>query len=415
MKKKWYLRSKYLSLCLGILLVFVVALVVIRVTVLAFVSPQLSEMIKFNEKYKVQMLQDLKALREAPVFPQIAFERNAHEVLQNYIYMEDSSGGEVSGPEEVKSRLRLLMKKYSLSWVRDLKKLSELEKDLSIQKLNTNWVESLMDYDYWSFSANPEIRKVIENAGNSNSINKMTLAASYSVPSMSELTLASAIYVLKAKDKNKAMKVYHHVGILLHSARSLIGNMVAVAHLRAEKTFKEKYRLKDWHLPNDEMLAVYKRVSWGWVGVFNLIYLKGFDEHYNNFLDLRNGFCAAVRERVSYIGGVSDFFENRWPFEISYQLEVRQGRKVMTKMLELCHMTEWSAFNEPTKPGKNPLFMDEESSFLWESILGVNLFVNPSAIPYLRGATGLIIMSVATSNPYSQYKRMLEKETTASE
>ena len=62
------------------------------------------------------------------------------------------------------------------------------------------------------------------------------------------------------------------------------------------------------------MVAAYKRLSWGWIGVFELIFTE-FDNDFRKHLNPRNGMCAGIREKIAYVGGASDFFENGWPFE----------------------------------------------------------------------------------------------------
>ena len=403
-KKKWYLRGEFLSLVGALVLVFLFLIVSTRVGVHFFADPQIEQIRIMDERYKPLVFRDLEALTEQPLFGEITYNKNAQELLGQYLIF-DGANGPVKPLDSDAQRLHDLWVKYTTGWARQMDKLNELEKDVDARKLITDWVGELSRYDHWKMSAAPEIREILEKANEANSLSKIALSASYPYPKMGELSLATAIYVLKAKDKMKAMKVYRHVGQLFHSHRSLIGNMIAVSHLQGEATLKEKFELTHWELPDAELLKTYKRLSWGWMAAFDLIF-REFDNRFRDYLDPRNGMCAAVRERLAYIGGASDFFENSWPFEINYKQEIRAGRKVMAEMLEICHMQEWKAFNEPTMPGKNPVFVDKDLGFQWENLLGVDIHVNPSAIPYLRGAIGMIIMTIATPNPYSQYEKM---------
>lgn len=406
----WYLKPLFLSLVVSVLVILVVLPMIFQMGANYYIEPRLEEIKADRGAYYTLMLEDLEYLKKYPIFSNFTYNNNAQHLLEKYVPFEGAAK-QIADPEWV-SQIEKLRDKYGTKWMSQPEVFANLLNEPEVKGFDTDtWMDQLLEYDHWEISEYPEINEQIKKASSSNSLEKIGIWSSLPIPQYSVLSLLASIHVAKSKDKNAAIKVYRHIAKLMHSSHSLIGNMMAVQHLKNEASLVSQFHIKNWEPIKGDLIEKYKRVSWGWGDVIGQTYLFNFDKRFEPYLKSELGLCAHVQERVADIGGLSDFLEGGWPLEINYKKGMEQGRVFLGQLMDTCHMQEWKVFNQPTLPGENPLFTSKDDQQAFDDFFGFSFFVNSSRVPYIRGSIGAILATIGTPRFNNLYRKLASEES----
>jgi hypothetical protein len=209
------------------------------------------------------------------------------------------------------------------------------EIDLSSQDLS--WMGKLADYDYWDLTSAPPIRAQLE-AMVSGKILPLTYFASAPLPNIGTLVPLAKLRLLKGLKEGKpliALREVRHLARLSYSAEDLVGAMVAVSILSAERTayvravHKGLIKQAAWRPMPDRGRDIFKAVILGAVPFFSPLVP---DEVLSKAFPLGQpmpGACAVIREGTMRMAAIHPHFASRFPLERDFSKKLAYLRKAL--------------------------------------------------------------------------------------
>jgi hypothetical protein len=188
------------------------------------------------------------------------------------------------------------------------------------------------------------------------------------LPDFADLRRWTSLHALRKKDVS-ALKV---AARLAHSTSTLIGAMTAVELFNDARELCQLWNRTDCNLPSPEAVEAYKRLSWAWGAIIKSSLRVPLTEDRLQWVKQEYGACANAAEIALTFASFQDLLAPQWPLESNYSEELNRYRGVLGKILENCHLEEWSGLLEPTDSAHRAL-----------------------SIPYLRRIYGLELLTLS--------------------
>jgi hypothetical protein len=406
----WIWNTRWGGPVLALALIFIVAPIILNLYVGLSLVPKVNHSSSEVVTHFPEILKDLSSLEKDPPFPDLERTKNADTVFTTNL----SFDGNKLEPLNTKGHvtLRSLMDKYK--WASAPAQLKKLAADSQLKTLNTDWVNSLKEFDYWDFSLRSEISSQLDQIPNLNGIARIGVFSALPVPNYMELRQWNVINLLKLHAKGKGMAgmaAYRKSAQLAHSSGTLIGNMVAAAMLKDEHYLMKALGIKKWNPVPLATIETYKRVSWAWAGVLRTPWFGQWSKDFDSHLVPQSGMCAGLLETLNGTSIIQDYLEPQFPFEPHFATDLANARDLHQRLLKKCGLERYTVFLTPTPPGSNPFIIRGRSQLAEVAEIDPisdTVPINWSRVPYLRRAIGLTIMVIAQPN----YMRLYQEKGT---
>jgi hypothetical protein len=217
--------------------------------------------------------------------------------------------------------------------------------------------------------------------------------AAMPTPNYMELRQFAFVHLIKKYKQGEAMAgltVFRKVAELSHTSGDLVGQMAAVAMLKAEMNLVTLTQAYAWPIVDPDRVNAFQRVSWTWAGYLKGTWLTGFPSELEPFLKPQTGLCGGAGEGTASVHGLSDFLEPQFPFEMDFSDVLAASRKLSAKTQEICGLQEFAPLMDRSPASANPLLNQD----LGEKPPG--LFFNPARIPYARRTVAVMLMMIGS-------------------
>lgn len=348
-------------------------------------------------KVMPKFIADLKAIDANPPFPNWSRERNAEPFLSLWVSWEGKDIEKQNTPTH--QALREMFEKYPKAF-NDEAQFLALAEDPLVKKIDTRWMDNLLNFDHWRMTSYPKVQEQLREVKNLNSIARIGVMITLPIPNFMELRQFALVHLIKKHKQGKALEgltVFRKVAELSHTTGSLVGEMVAVAILKAEITWVTLTKAYEWPIVDPDRVNAFQRVSWTWAGYLTAPWLAGFPRELEPFLKPQTGLCGAVGESNTGVHGLSDFLEPQFPFEMDFSDSLAKSRKLSSKTQEICGLQDFSPLMDRAPAAANPL-ISKDSPGLYTLVSGEErpgMFFNPARIPYARRTVAVMLMTIA--------------------
>lgn len=339
---------------------------------------------------------DLKAIDANPPFPNWSRERNAEPMISLWVSWQGK------GMEEQNTlahqTLRQLFEKYPKA-MSDESQFMAFSNDALIEKIDTRWMDNLLNFDHWRITSYPKVQEQLREVKNLNSLGRIGAIASMPVPNFIELRQFAFVHLIKKNKQGEAMaglKVFRKVAELSHTTGTLVGEMVAVAILKAEMNLVTLTKAYTWPIVDPDRVNAFQRVSWTWAGYLKSTWLTGFPSELEPFLKPQTGLCGGAGEGTASVHGLSDFLEPQFPFELDFSDVLAASRKLSAKTQEICGLQEFAPLMDRSPASANPLLNQDLGLTTVSGEKPPGLFFNPARIPYARRTVAVMLMTIGS-------------------
>lgn len=400
-------KNKYKNLIFFIFLVAISIPILTNVIVVHFLIPKIESSYKEMASHFPKILDDLRELDNSPIFMDYKPTKNAQNLISKHISWR-SDAIESPSPQSY-SGLIELFEKYP-KWHSDMIQLKGLQNDPNTYKINTSWMNDLVNYSHWDFSSHPKFKEIFLQASNLNGMDRMNILASTPFPSLIEFRQWGPVFFLQKYRLSRHMEglqIFRKMAQLAYSTHTLTGSMVAVAMLKDEHFFSRNLNTPNWNLVPSARIQTFTRVSWAWVGLVKSTLLRELPASFGLYLKPEAGICAAAWESLIGVAAFYDFLEDKAPFEKGFSQNVEKARSFMKKLFGICNMKQYDVFVSRTPSGANPIFRfgsQHKISSVTSSDQD-SMPINLSRVPYIRRMIVLSLISVASP----EYMRFYEK------
>jgi hypothetical protein len=356
------------------------SLIAVYFFVLFQLNARLVEALAQAQTHYPQLLSDLKNLKGHPPFPASPRTRNAEGLILSRV-------GFVGEPGE--PQLLALFAKHP-DWNKSFAAFQAFAADPEIQRIDARWIRELQPYDFLDANDDPKIRPYWDAVPQASSLDRIALMAARPSPNYGALAKSAAVFLaqeVKAGRTKEGLQAFHKVTELLHSAHGLRTTLLAADQLDLERKLAAGFRLKGWPSVPASLVEAYRQVGWGMMSVYEFQWEKPMPQGFYAFLDPRLGVCAgASPTELHGVLAYQDFFAPRWPLEPNFGPALRQEKKLLQRLVQVCGRPEWSAFLERAEhPGPPKILQHPASRSLREW-------------PFLRRWFGLQLLSASTVN-----------------
>ncbi len=349
-----------------------------------------AELISFLPKIEA----DLKELRANPIFENATRLRNAAPfVVSNLPLLGDNVV-----PTQTSSLQELFSKKFP-NWSSDEKQLAELMIHPDFVNVDVAWIGRLLEFDHLDVTTEEPIAakfKLIPRLGSIERIYTLTY-----IPELdtTALMLIATVHVLRAQTdvaRREALTHFRKVRSLLQSDGTLVGQMAATAMLGRERKLVEILKIQNWKTVSDAEYQRYRRVAWVWPALILLTSSREFPKELEPYLEGRFGACAgAVDSTINGFTALFDFFEPQWPFETSFQTELKRSRDFKERVLIKCGQTAWLPLLRAPEPGVERVAVPKAAEIGDQRL---------HQIPYVRRVLGMLVEAIGGPDRLQPYK-----------
>jgi hypothetical protein len=356
-----------------LLLIIVSTPLISRTIEAVYFGPRLNAPHTRFDRLSPRILSDLKTLSPRAPFAAVEYSSDAQAFLDQHISWEGTSSADAD-------RVRELLKRH-LYWRKTPGELKELMNEPDFKVLDASWIAELMKFDHWDLTANAKLRERLAQMPALDGTERITAYTTMPMPNYSELREWATLYMLqsyRAGRAKQALAHYRHAASLSNSTGTLIGQMIAVAMLKDEYTFKEVFKIDGWQLVSSDVIDAYQRVSWAWAGIGLEVWREGLPEDFKPFVQPQLGVCPAAWE--SGFLGFTDFLEPHFLLETDFRENFVRARAFHEELTKLCHVTALNGIWNPSG-----------SQF--------------KRAPYLRRFLGLSLLTVAVPDFYRIYDK----------
>lgn len=359
-------------------------------------EPKITEQQTAFLEHLPRIKEDLEQIDLNPPFPNISFNQNAEQVLKNHISWQSD---EIVKPEFPENALLAAVFGKSNQWRSNPAELQKIIDNPKLKNLDTTWVRQLAAYDHWNISINDAVREQIASVSEKNGLSKIGVFAALPIPVYSDVRKWGIVNLLQARNKKSALaalKDYRHLARLVYTSSSLVASMHATQMLNDEHYFVSTLGIKGWDLIPKEQIAIFKRLSWGWVGVAQSPIYGTFPEEFRRFIKAENGICGSAWE-TTVVGSFQDFLIPQAPFEMNYTDKIENSVSMSKLLQKSCNLESYQTFHQRSPAGANgwvygkPNHLGENNPLFFEN-------VNWSAIPYARRVAFNVMLAVGTPN-----------------
>lgn len=283
-----------------------------------------------------QIMMDLNRLKQNPIFLSSAKTKNAEELLGEHVYWI-TAGDKAENPEKENS-LKKLFKKYP-NWRDDTHQLASLYKDSVLEKIDTSWLDAVLNYSHWDISQNPQFIEKLESINEQQKLGHIDSIIQLPRPDYEQLRLYAIVHFLKLQNKNQwhnGYLIYRKVSELIHSSAKLEGSLVSAKMLLDEHAFARYFNLTSWPLIHRPRIEAYSRLSRAWVSLLNYAIYQPLPKTILESIDERNGSCSGVREGVIRIALVKGHIDLPLVEKNEYFKHIKGAQSTFSKSLNEC-------------------------------------------------------------------------------
>lgn len=417
MKLKWKKIFLYTFLAFGVLLS--VSVLAIHMYTNSTLFPSIIAEQEEIKPFEKLILADLKWLEKNPLFKKNEFKKDAGPFLKSYIPLEGlNPKPELSAQNKM---VENLFQKFP-DWVSNKVSFKGLTSDPDFSKLDPKWLEQLKPFDHWNWLQQSEVKASIDKARTQDSISRVGTMASMPTPKSGLLRNWASVYVIKklqAKDLQAGLKIYRKIAELLSTSGSLVGQMQAVAMLKAEHKLLNDFQARDWSLVPQNSIEAYKRLSWAWVHMARQpFYFNELQPEFQTYARPDYGVCAAASENMILLYSMRGYLEPQFSFETSYSSNYARASRFQEKILSQCHLDDFNQLMEFSSLAEVPWFTSYNIFSSMTVTKGnpeshwnhaIKNF-NWSRVPFIRRVIGLTLLKIATPGTLRAYKDFAEQK-----
>ena len=377
-----------------------------------YYEPAQQKLISDLDKYYPKILADLKLIDENAVFPKFTFEKNAEEIFEKNLSWSGL-------PQEQKhdlnhSNLHDFLKKYS-TWKKDPSVVQKMLNDPAIHTIDVSWLDSVLSFDHWNVSNNPNVKIHLDKVKNLDSISKLSVFAQLPIPDFSELRGWTLLYFLKQHKKMNTLegfKAYRKIAALTYSTSSIVSSVVATKLLEEEAYLAQLFPVDNWQVVDESRIKAFRRLSWAWVSIVSNTRNKPLPLELSDLAKYENGICSAAWDLTPELALMNDFLEPHFLLETNHTLDVARFKETIENFQTSCNLAPYKNFNERSPSSVQSIFSDVTSSFKlaeFDGVLDAKATAGIRRVPYLRRMFMFIIHSVGS--PGSTLSRHYEQNT----
>lgn len=371
-------------------------------------QPKLDAHYEHVASYFPQMLEDLKLLNENPIFPQVEPTENAESHLSHHVSWRSEDIRALDTPAHL--ALNELFKRHP-DWATDQNQWDTLRNDPDLLTLDASWMDQLSGYTHWDISSNPMVAADLGRIPAASALARAGIVATLPLPDFVELRKWALVHALQkqiAGDHLAALESVRKAAQLANSTGTLIGNLSAVAMLRDEGRIAKGHELPNWQFISEEKANAYQRMSFGWIGVLQASWFKGFPTEFEPFLNPQNGVCAAASEFSTGLFHFEDFFGDKVPLETDFSGELEASRAMQKRLYAECNLNYLEPLLERA-PASLVLEVAEgdftpKLPYTQSGLLPLTL--KSAQMPYVRRVLGFTLLTLSVPNLTSVYERV---------
>lgn len=278
-----------------------------------------------------------------------------------------------------------------------------------IASVDAKWIEPLTEFDYVSDSTPQDVRNLKQNM-DSSMLRKIGVQAGqrgslFLTNELADLTLLYTYRQCTLGACLKGLQALRHVAQLIYSSYSMVAQTKALAMLRHEEYFVNKFKVTGFAALDPEFLNAHERVVWGWRNIITEMLVKNkFSERWQPYMQSELGMCAAINERPFgiFLAG-SDLLGKRWFLEEDYSQRIQGEIAMMDVFFEKCDMKLYSDLIHTPNSRKKTL---GDSTIFPES---VQPWVDEASIPYFRQFLAFYWLQYSVHTSWKVYERLPPK------
>lgn len=352
-----------------------------------YYAPVQKQSVAELEMYYPKILADLKLIDQNPIFNKFTFDKNAEEIFEKNLSW---SGLKPEAKYDLNhTNLRNFTQKYKL-WKKDPEVLETMLADPNIHTIDTGWMDTVLNYDHWNISNNPNIKTHLAPLKELDSLEKMAVFSQLPIPDYLELRDWTLVYFLKQHKKMntlQGLKVYRKIAELSYSSSSTIASVISTKLLEDEAYLAERFQIKDWVAIDNERINAFRRSAWTWTRIARNSLHQIIPLEVRDLIKYENGICSAAWEVAPNIALLNDFLIPRFVLETDHSVDVARFQETVDKLQTICKLDPYKSFGErsPASVGisvseLSESFQQKSASLSTDSYLAVAV----RKIPYMR-------------------------------
>lgn len=372
---------------IGVIVVGVVLLLAIAIPYACntYARSQFKEMETSQEKLRELLPRfqaDVQKLSAKPLFPNWSRTRDAGSVLEKWVSVEGHDIELLQTPSHVVLR-ELFPQQQVASAPEEIYR--RLAADPRIASVETEWMNELLQYDYWRPESLPQMQAYIEKGRDKRNLKLMEYQAQSPMPKYVELRHFATVHFIKLAKAGKAREglvVVRKVAELMHSAGNIVAESLGLSMIAAEASLADFAKVMDWSTFTEEEILRHRRASWAWTGYLSFLWTTGLPAELEAAKRPQTGFCAGASEFMTLMAFTPDFFEGRVPFEVDLSQAMSRMRTLEVEMAENC--------------GK-PI---PDHGTLTARLLAMR---NPAMLPFIRRSFGSMLLMMLIPSSMRHY------------
>jgi hypothetical protein len=355
------------------------------------------------------ILADLKTLEKYPLFKKTEFKKDAGAFLQDRLSAKYPQNHVV-----IK-----LFNQYP-NWLTDKVDFKGLTSAAQFTELDPKWIEQIKPFDHWAWTRQPQIQEMIQKARKQSGIERIGILSTLPVPNFDLLKNWAAIYAIKklqTKDLQAGLKIYRKVAELSNTTGTLVGQMQAVAILKAEHKLLNDFQARDWQVLPLPSIDAYKRLSWAWIHLVRQPFYSDLKPEFKSYASETYGICGGAAENMTILFGIREFLEPQVSFETNFSSNYARAQQFQKSLLSKCHLDDFTELTEFSSVAETNWFTDYNIfpvANISMSDMGKvgQIFqrVNWSRVPFVRKFIGLSLFSTATPDTLNMYREIASEK-----
>lgn len=290
---------------------------------------------------------DLDVLEKHPLFSPLSATKNAEKILASHIAWDGLNSSEAAAREA--KAVNDLLAKYPY-WKSVAGQAKQILSDPDGQKISTDWVESLKDYDHWDLAGRAELKAALNDADTHVGVVRLKAYSKAPMPDFADLRRWAGLHALRKKD----VQALKEAARLAHSTSTLVGSMTAVAIFSDARELCQMWN-KNCELPSEESVEAYKRLSWAWGTILKSSFLSPLENDRLVRAKPENGVCANAAEMTLSFASYQDLLNPRWLLESNYNESLERNRQLLSALLDTCQLSDWKRLLRPSDPNHRAL------------------------------------------------------------
>lgn len=370
------------------------------------------------QQYEKWILADFKTLEKFPLFKNNEYKKDAGPFLQTQIPLTGlKDQKELNSQNTIVERL---FQQYP-EWLTNKVDFKGLTSDPQFAELDPKWMDQLKGFDHWAWSRQNETQERIQKARKQSGVERIGTLAALPVPNFALLRNWAAVYAIKklqTKDLQAGLKIYRKVADLSNSTGTLVGQMQAVAMLKAEHKLMNDFQARDWQLLPLASIDAYKRLSWAWVHIVRQPFYSELKSEIKNYASATYGVCGGASENMMVLFGIREYLEPQTSFETSFAENYLRAEQFQESLLRKCHLDDFSNLVEFSSLAEHRWITDYKIfplaaiSMAEHSGIIADIFqrINWSRIPFVRKFIGLTLFATATPETLNMYREIANEK-----